>query len=178
MELSGAVRRAFDESGEVPSGRIEIVPPQNLSYAEFAACYSDVHCTVRPSLFEGFGLIPMQSIACATPVIAPCGTGLADYITRDNAMVLRNKGVSPAAHVYYDCGSHPAIDEDHLVELMRHAVANWEREYHRVQGVSDAFRARHSWSRALAPLLELLDALVANPGPEAAQAVIRRHLAP
>lgn len=168
------VRQAFADAGaSADDPRLEIIEPANLPAEAFAACYSEAHCTVHPSLSEGFGLIPFQSIACETPVIAPCGTGLAEYIDESNAMVLRNRGVCLAPDVYYKAGTYPGIDEEHLVELLRHAEASWEDEYARVRRVAPAFRARHTWENALAELVSLVADLSALPDPAARRGLIR-----
>lgn len=156
--------------------QVEIASEIDLPAEEFAAHYSEVHCTVHPSLSEGFGLIPFQSIACETPVIAPRSTGLAEYIDETNAMVLRNDGICEAPEVYYRTGTCPDIDEDHLVELLRHAEANWEHEYARVRAVAPAFRAQHTWEKALARFVSLVEELVTLPDPADRRALIRERV--
>jgi len=140
--------------------QIRLQAPSPLSTDAFAALYSEMHCTVHPAKGEGFGLIPMQSIACETPVIAPCSTGLADYVDTGNAMVLRTHGRDDAPEVYYGCGSYPLLDEEHLVELLRYAEANWESEYESVRRAAPAFRKAHGWTSVLAELIALIRELV------------------
>jgi glycosyltransferase involved in cell wall biosynthesis len=171
------VRQAFADAGVAEDDpQIHIDEQTRLPTEEFAAYYSDVHCTVHPSHSEGFGLIPFQSIACETPVIAPCSTGMADYLTADNAMLLRTNGVCTAPDVYYRAGSHPGVDEDHLVELLRYAEGNWEAEYERVRRVASGFRECHSWPLALRELLPLIRDLVALPDPADRRALIRARV--
>jgi len=131
-----------------------------LSTAEFANVYSQVHCTVHPSKGEGFGLIPFQSIACETPVIAPYCTGMTEYLSDDNAMLLHTTGETIGKDVYYESGVYYSIDEDHLVELLRHTVVNWETEYSQVKSVAADFRECFKWNNVLADFQSLLQDLI------------------
>jgi glycosyltransferase involved in cell wall biosynthesis len=139
---------------------IEIDETKGCSTAEFAAIYSQVHCTVHPARAEGFGLIPFQSIACETPVIAPRVTGMADYLDTRNAMLLRTKGMGDQADLYHPGNATSEADEDHLVELLRHAESRWELEKSRARDVGPGFRARHTWERALGKVMTLIGELV------------------
>lgn len=141
---------------------IRLEPPEPLETAEFAALYHRACCTVHPSLAEGFGLIPFQSIACATPVIAPAATGMADYLTPDNAMLLRTAGTVEGVGAVDQRGRFQAVDEDHLVELLRYATDHWETEYAKVQRASSVLRERYRWDRVLAPLATLLNELAGS----------------
>ena len=139
--------------------------PDSAGTEQFAAIYSDVHCTVHPSKGEGFGLIPFQSIACETPVIAASISGMAEYLNEDNAMLLRTTGEILADDVYYKSGRYFAIDEDHLVDLLRYAEAEWESEYRRVRHIAAGFREKYSWESVLADFIELLDKLTGLDSP-------------
>ena len=179
VERSREVREVLAEVGVGDDDpQITIDERVALSAEAFAAYYSEVHCTVHPSRAEGFGLIPFQSIACETPVVAPAHTGLADFLDEGNAMLLRSHAdPGRAADVYYEYGAQPSIDEDHLVELLRHAEAAWEEEYAKVRAAAPAFRARYTWPVALAELLALVRALVALPDATARRDLIRTRVA-
>jgi|GEM_PF-3381120 len=146
------------------------------STADFAAIYSNVHCTVHPSKGEGFGLIPFQSIACETPVIAPQSTGMADFLREDNAMLLRTKGFTNEANVYYKCGSYAVIDEDHLVELMQYAESNWEAECEKVKRIAPAFREKYKWNKVLHKTVTLIKDLAALNDPAERTKLIRQRV--
>ena len=47
---------------------------------ELPALYSGARALVFPSLYEGFGLPALESMACGTPVIASNTTGLAEAV--------------------------------------------------------------------------------------------------
>jgi glycosyltransferase involved in cell wall biosynthesis len=136
--------------------------PDGRDTAGFAGIYSEVHCTVHPSRGEGFGLIPFQSIACETPVIAPGVTGMADYLNDGNAMCLRTAGRTPGIEGGNQAGTYFLIDEAHLVELLRHAHDRWEDEYRKVRAIAPEFRRRHSWDAALSEFLAVIEEILAS----------------
>ncbi|MGR8933738.1 MAG: glycosyltransferase [Gammaproteobacteria bacterium] len=195
-ELIRCFKRAFDGRGDVrlrlriqqnskvmnyikqndAFSLISLDRPDSAATGKFAAIYSDVHCTVHPAKGEGFGLIPFQSIACATPVIAAKSSGMAEYLTENNAMILRTKGEIVADDVYYKSGQYYAIDEEHLVELLRYAEANWEHEYQKVRQFAADFRKQYSWESVLADFVELLDQLTKLDNPVQKRELIREQV--
>lgn len=138
---------------------VQIEHPVELGSTEFARIYSDVHCTVHPSKSEGFGLIPFQSIACATPVIAPPVTGMADYLDEDNAVLLHTGGLEQGFGWANQEGFFHRVDEDHLIHCLRHVYENWDREQQKVAAVARQFRDRYQWPVVLAPLIDVLKRL-------------------
>lgn len=135
---------------------IRLDPLTGIDVADFARIYSDVHCTVHPSKGEGFGMIPLQSIACETPVIAPAVTGMADYLNESNAMCLRTSGRVRGQSAGNQAGSYYSIDEDHLVDLLRRAYHSWEEEYDKVRTAAQVVRERYSWHSVLSPLVDIV----------------------
>ena len=144
-----------------------------VSTKDFARIYSEVHCTVHPSKGEGFGLIPFQSIACETPVIAPYSTGMADYLNDSNAMCVRVGPSVEGEGVGNQAGTYFSVDERHLTELLRYAFDNWEGEYEKLVIASPSFRSRYSWEKVLAGLVDTLNRIIGSENLD----VIRRDLA-
>ena len=136
--------------------------PDQRDIAAFARIYSEVHCTVHPSRGEGFGLVPFQSIACETPVIAPAATGMADFLNEDNAMCLRTAGRTAGVLGGNQAGTYFTIDEVHLVELLHHAHTDWEAEYRKVRTAGPEFRARYPWNVVLSELIEVIEEVLAS----------------
>ena len=147
----------------------------SLPLEDYARIFSEVHCTVHPSKGEGFGLVPFQSIACETPVLAPHATGMADYLDVNNSLNIKTgepvagEGVGNAVGTYY------SIDEDHLVEQLRYMADNWEAEYQKVRQVSSGFRQRYSWTAALAGFAQTVDALLALNSIAERQSLVQKH---
>ena len=88
----------------------------------------EVNCTVHPSKVRASARFPSSRSLCKTPVIALLDRhGRATSTLERDAV--RTKGICETPDVYDEAGKYPAIDEDHLVELLRHAERNWKAEY-------------------------------------------------
>lgn len=55
------------------SPRCHVLGP--VADAELVALYQAAECLAIPSLYEGFGLTALESLACGTPVVIPAGAG-------------------------------------------------------------------------------------------------------
>lgn len=143
------------------SNKIEHVEMDYCSTQDFADLYSTVHCTVHPSKGEGFGLIPFQSIACETPVLAPHSTGMADYLNDQNSVAIATAGRVTGEGVGNSHGTYFKIDEQDLQAKLRYMYNNWATEKKKVSAIGATFRAQHAWSTVLSDFIQLLDALLA-----------------
>ena len=141
--------------------KIQHDPLDPCSTEEFARIYSEVHCTVHPSKGEGFGLIPFQSIACETPVIAPHQTGMADYLNNDNSVAVKTNGRVKGEGVGNSHGTYFSIDEDDLQNKLRYMYDNWDSEKAKLSHQAPAFRDQYAWPNVLSPFFDLIDSLLA-----------------
>ncbi len=67
------------------AGRIRYLPPRRDIIFYFAAA----DAVVAPSVFEPFGLIPLEAMACGLPVIVAPPMGVAEIVTPEDAVILR-----------------------------------------------------------------------------------------
>lgn len=148
------------------------------STASFAAIFSDVHCTVHPSKGEGFGMIPLQSIACETPVIVPDTTGMSDYVRDWNAVRLRTDGRTHGLMHGNQVGTYFTIDEVHLTELLLAVHETWEDEYRKVQAAGPRIRAIYTWENVLAEFVEVLETILDSDDQSALSCDLRDRFGP
>lgn len=139
-------------------GLVEFDEDYDLTMDEAAAVYSEVHCTVHPSKGEGFGLMPLESMACETPVIVPAHTGLADYVDEGNAVVLPDGDIIKARRTEIQCGRWFAVDEAALVDQLVYVFEHWETERDKLAAVAGGLRERYAWSEVLKPFIEIVEA--------------------
>ena len=159
LRLRTAWTPDFSRYGAEALRVVELDHQQSLPAEALARLYGAAHCTVHPSKGEGFGLIPFESIACETPVIAPAITGMADYLNAGNAMVLKTRGKIRTERTHKQTGNYYQIDEDDLVDRLRYARDHWQAEADKLHALAPAFRERHSWDRALREFLTLIEQL-------------------
>jgi glycosyltransferase involved in cell wall biosynthesis len=107
------------------SGRVHF--PGRIDEADKPALYSSATVLVYPSRFEGFGLPPLEAMACGCPVITADATSLPEVV--GNAAILV-----------------PPDDEEGWATAMRRLLDGGERELWRQKGMAQA--ARFDWLRA------------------------------
>ncbi len=170
-----------DEPGNLPKlieehrteELVHLDMPEHREVESLAACYRNAHCTVHPSKSEGFGLIPLQSIACATPVIAPRHTALGEYLDDDNSLDLpMDRGEVSRDPLGYpsDCGYK--VDESALEAALHQMWSEWDRYKSSAAAASARIRERFRWDVALGDLMCLLRALGDAEGSETCSALI------
>lgn len=180
------LRLRVDEPGILPGliqaydaeDLVHLDMPDRRDVAILADCYRQAHCTVHPTRSEGFGLIPLQSIACATPVIAPRHTALREYLDDTNSMEVR----MGRGDVSLDLSGHPLdcgyrVDEPALEAALHRMWSEWDRHKSLAAAASPGIRGRFGWDAALRKLMTLLRALVDAAGGKDCRDLIREAAA-
>ncbi|HSW58606.1 MAG TPA: glycosyltransferase [Dehalococcoidales bacterium] len=78
-----------------------------VDYSELPVYYNAADVCAFPSFYESFGLVPLESLACGTPVVA---TDVGDL---KNIIIEGQTG-------YVIAGSHPPLLADRLGQILRH----------------------------------------------------------
>ncbi|MBB5350896.1 glycosyltransferase involved in cell wall biosynthesis [Haloferula luteola] len=107
---------------------------------DLATIYQASRCMVYPSLFEGFGLPPVEAMACGTPVISST-RGALEEVVADAARVIDPEDVADMARALVAVASDPAeagaLREKGLANAQRfvwaHAADRVVEVYRRVQ---------------------------------------------
>jgi glycosyltransferase involved in cell wall biosynthesis len=109
---------------------------------DLAALYTGAMAFVFPSLFEGFGLPPLEAMACGTPVACADASSLPEVVGD--------------AALRFD-----PTDEDAIAAALRRLVNDPDlRQDLRARGLRQA--ARFSWDRAARETLAIYDSLRGN----------------
>ncbi|RZF27442.1 glycosyltransferase family 1 protein [Paraburkholderia sp. UYCP14C] len=130
--------RIFSSAGvEHPVHSRQIVWAGFVSDGELKALYESAGCLVFPSLYEGFGLPPLEAMYCGCPVIASARTSIPEA----------------CGHAAMYCEATSADDiAAKIAKMMGDAGL---RQSYRVAGRAHAREFR--WERAAQQVLELLD---------------------
>jgi glycosyltransferase involved in cell wall biosynthesis len=70
----GDERQALERS----AGRVRLLGP--VDPEDLPALYSLASCLAHPAWYEGFGLTPLEAMACGTPVVASSATSLPEVV--------------------------------------------------------------------------------------------------
>ncbi|MCS6845907.1 MAG: glycosyltransferase, partial [Caldilineales bacterium] len=89
--------------------------------------YSGAIAFVYPSLYEGFGLPPLEAMACGSPVICSHAASLPEVVG-DAALTFDPTDVEALAQALADVLSNPGLREDLRRRGLRRAAGfSWRR---------------------------------------------------
>jgi glycosyltransferase involved in cell wall biosynthesis len=104
-----------------------IIAPGFVSDGELRALYENAACFVFPSLYEGFGLPPLEAMSCGCPVVVSREASLPE-VCGDAAMYCDARSVEDIAEKVAQMMSDPAQRETWRARGREHArVFRWER---------------------------------------------------
>lgn len=117
------VYRAVQQAGL--EGRV--VFPGYVDDADLPALYSAAVVFVYPSLYEGFGLPPLEAMACGTPVISSNAASLPEVVG-DAALLIDPADSEALAQALHDVLTQPALQADLRQRGLRRAAQfSWQR---------------------------------------------------
>ena len=116
-----------------------VVLTGRLSDEELAACYSGAGCLALPSFAEGFGLPPLEAMACGCPVVVSDRGGLPEAVGDAGLIVDPQRAEALASAL------REALDPRAAVELRRRGLErasrfSWERTATETMNVYERFR--------------------------------------
>ena len=120
--LTPKERKRADELGI--SGRIEIYG--NVTDAHLAKLYYHSIALVYPSLYEGFGIPPLEAMACGTVVVAANRSSIPE-IVGEAAVLFDPDSVEDLAHCLQTVVSTPTLRDELIISgRARAALYSWD----------------------------------------------------
>ena len=148
----------FQAAANDPTGPEVLYLEEDLSDSQLAALYRACDCVVLPYRGEGFGLAPLEGMACGLPAIVTAGGATEDYVDDTTALRVPSRRVSVGRVEQYTCVGEPWVLEPDLDALVD--ASRWVREHPeetRARGASAAASAAGwSWERSGGLLRERL----------------------
>ena len=109
------------------NSRKEIIQTGYIDEKDLATLYSNAECFVYPSLYEGFGLPPLEAMQCGTPVITSNTSSLPEVVG-DAAIMIDphddNALIQAYERMYYDDSFR---DELSKKGIERAKLFSWEK---------------------------------------------------
>jgi glycosyltransferase involved in cell wall biosynthesis len=120
---TGPIDAAFERLGLAGAVRFT----GYLDDADLPALYSAAEAFVFPSLYEGFGLPPLEAMACGAPVIASNASSLPEVVGSAALLVDPHDSGALAAAIERVLGDQPLRDDLRRRGLARAAQFGWAR---------------------------------------------------
>ena len=143
----GAVLRiAGEDAGSFPSEGLGLLPPDveilgGVPQNDLPALYAGARAFIFPSLYEGFGLPPLEAMACGTPVLA------------SDIPALRE--VCGDAALYCD-----SLDAQKLADALARLLTDDGELEARLRPAGIARARAFGWDRAASALLRVFDEIL------------------
>ena len=102
--VAGGKWKEFSDSilsqiSEIKGSDKFIIPTGYIDNCDLAVLYSNAECFVYPSLYEGFGLPPLEAMQCGTPVITSNVSSLPEVVG-DAGLMVDPKDDEAMIHAY------------------------------------------------------------------------------
>jgi len=131
-----------------------------LSDWRWAALLRSADCVVNAHRIEGFGMVPLEALACGRPVITTRYGGVLEYATEDNCLLLEPRGEVTEIP---DMGTQQAHTKPPQVPVADYAIEDLQGllrralDYEQPAGVSSEVRRRWGWTATAARLAEVIE---------------------
>jgi glycosyltransferase involved in cell wall biosynthesis len=118
-----------------------------------AETYAAHHVVCQPSRGEGFGLCPLEALACGVPIVATACTGHSEWFTPQLQGAVKVEH-GPDAPIDDGPGAMaPTVEPDAIAAALSAAYTHWDSLNQAAAAAAAHVREHWAWSAQLAPLM-------------------------
>ncbi len=128
-------------------------PGLTHSQADIALLYGSAHAVCQPSRGEGFGMVPVEALACGVPIIATACTGHSEWLgTGQPGAVIVPHG-SLASMDDFPGSMAPMVIAEAIESALLDCYANWRKLAESAERNAATIRADWSWVNKNGPAI-------------------------
>lgn len=135
---------------------VRLVDRADLSPSAMATTLRNSHLVCQPSRGEGFGLIPLQALACGVPVVATTTTGHSEYLGPDTGGLIPVATTEPAPIDDLPWSLAPAVAPEAIAAALLRARACWPAIEMLAQAQASEWQTKWSWEASLAAFVKMI----------------------
>lgn len=135
---------------------VDIVANPGAPMSAVAAALRGAHIVCQPSRGEAFGILPVESRACGTPIVATACTGHSEHVQAGDpgVVVVPHGALEPIDD--YPSALAPSVQAADVLEALRSARAQWNELSEAAMANANTVRREWSWERKNAPVLKVV----------------------
>jgi glycosyltransferase involved in cell wall biosynthesis len=141
--------------GRFPSVHFDMTDPvcEPLGWpARAAKQYSTSHIVCQPSRSEGFGMAPLEALACGVPVVITALTGHSEFAGEAGVVQVMSGEPAPMHCEMGRCA--PSVSPEAIIDALRSARSHFEGLKSAAMSAAPALAERWSWSSQVSQWLE------------------------
>lgn len=160
MEARSALQDALADVGIYHPESVAIVDRADFPPEAMAKTLASAHVVCQPSRGEGFGLVPLEALACGVPVVATNVTGHCEYLAspgagmRPGVVAVRTGPLSPLDDL--PGSTAPTLYPRALANALEAAKTGWPRLQEEAMNAAWLVQRDWSWHASLAPFIQTL----------------------
>ena len=104
---------------------VDLEVKSNLNSHDLAVLYNQAYLCAYAPVQEPFGLVPLEAMACGTPVVGVNEGGVKESVIHEQTGLLVDRDVDQFADAIQKLILHPKIADEYGQNARRHVQQNW-----------------------------------------------------